>query len=346
MKRTIVIILLFGLVANLKAQSNPWTLTGNSNASSSNFIGTTNLVPLNIKTNNSTRLYIPANTSHLGIGTTSPQGNLHLHSTDLPSYSAAGLSYTNFFRMTNTMTGGGENDGFVITQNSKTLYMEQKEAAALHIFNNGKGITIDTGGRIGVNTLLPRQQLHVVDGNILLSHSSTRAPGSVNGSILFGAEITLPCQYGVWGIEYVNNDTEGYGLNFWKTWSCGTGFNHALFLSDSGNVGIGTKSPQAKLSVNGNICAKEVRVSLNGSPCWPDYVFEEDYSLTSLKELQKYVMENKHLPDIPSAEEIHDTGVDLGEMNALLLKKIEELTLYIIELEDRINKMEEQGGLK
>lgn len=347
MKKTLFIILFFFVFISMQyAQNTSWLLSGNSDASNANFVGTTNAVPLNIKTNNSTRLFVSAYSSHLGIGTTSPQGNLHLHSTDIPSYSIAGLSHTNFFRMTNSVTGAGENDGFVIRQSSKTVYIEQKEGSKLHILNNNKGITIDTSGNIGVNTQTPHQMLHVVDGNILLSHSSTRAPGSYNGSILFGAETSLSCPYGVWGIEYVNNETEGYGLNFWKTWSCGTGFNHALFLADNGNVGIDTKNPQAKLSVNGNICAKEVRVSLNGSPCWPDYVFEEGYSLTSLQELQRYVQENKHLPDIPSAKEVRDTGVELGEMNALLLKKIEELTLYVIELEERICIMENNGGAR
>lgn len=212
------------------------------------------------------------------------------------------------------------------------------------VTNSTLRMFVDTNGNIGVNTQYPKQMLHVVDGNILISASSSRAPGSPNGSMLFGSDVNSSCPYGVWGIEYLDDENDGHGLNFWKTWSCGTGMNYALFLSNSGNVGIGTKNPQAKLSVNGNICAKEVRVSLNGSPCWPDYVFGEDYSLTPLEDLKRYVKENRHLPDVPSAEEIRDTGVDLGEMNTLLLKKIEELTLYIIEMEDRISNMEERGG--
>lgn len=205
--------------------------------------------------------------------------------------------------------------------------------------NNTLRMYLDTNGNIGVNTQTPHQMFHVVDGNILLSHSSTRAPGSYNGSILFGTETSPSCPYGVWGIEYVNNETEGYGLNFWKTWSCSTGFNHALFLADNGNVGIGTKNPQAKLAVNGGILAKSVRVN-TGSTYWPDYVFEDGYTLMDLRELDAYVTTNKHLPGVPSAHEVNAGGsVDLGKMNTLLLEKVEELTRYVIDLQKQIDEL-------
>ncbi|WP_448105170.1 hypothetical protein [Pedobacter panaciterrae] len=105
-----------------------------------------------------------------------------------------------------------------------------------------------------------------------------------------------------------------------------------LYLKTTGNVGIGTTSPTEKLSVKGKIRAQEIKVE---SANWPDYVFAKDYKLPSLKETEKYIDEKGHLPGIPSAEEVKVNGIDLGEMNAKLLQKIEELTLHLIEKEKK-----------
>ncbi|CAA9194488.1 hypothetical protein FLA105534_00171 [Flavobacterium bizetiae] len=104
--------------------------------------------------------------------------------------------------------------------------------------------------------------------------------------------------------------------------------NDLILNLNDGYVGIGTANPKEKLSVNGNIRSKEVKVEITN---WPDYVFEEDYKIKSLDNLEKYIKENKHLPEVPRAKEITDNGLDLGEMNKILLKKIEELTLYLID---------------
>ncbi|WP_299608049.1 tail fiber protein [uncultured Aquimarina sp.] len=97
-----------------------------------------------------------------------------------------------------------------------------------------------------------------------------------------------------------------------------------------GNMGIGTNNTQGyKLGVKGKIAAEEVKVALyNG---WPDYVFEEDYHLPTLQAVEQHISENGHLENIPSATEVAENGIQLGEMNKKLLEKIEQLTLYMIE---------------
>ena len=77
---------------------------------------------------------------------------------------------------------------------------------------------------------------------------------------------------------------------------------------------------------------------------WPDYVFEEKYGLLPIAELEKYIQQNKHLPNIPSASEIEKEGIDLGANQTLLLQKIEELTLYIIDQHNRIENLEKQNS--
>ena len=92
-----------------------------------------------------------------------------------------------------------------------------------------------------------------------------------------------------------------------------------------------------QINNDGKVRTREIIVDTQ-TP-WPDYVFEDDYSLMSLKEIESFVNENGHLPNIPSAQTIQETGVDVGEMNRLLLEKIEELTLHIIQQQKEIDTL-------
>ncbi|WP_394773470.1 hypothetical protein [Flavobacterium sp.] len=114
-----------------------------------------------------------------------------------------------------------------------------------------------------------------------------------------------------------------------------------IIQAEGGNVGIGTTNPDSKLTIAGNIHAREVKVTLNAGVIVPDYVFANDYKLKSLQEVEEYIKQNSHLPEIPSAKEIEKNGLMLAEMNLNLLKKIEELTLHAIEQQKNITELTE-----
>lgn len=120
-----------------------------------------------------------------------------------------------------------------------------------------------------------------------------------------------------------------------------------MMINNIGNVGIGTGSallnPTEKLAVNGLIHTKEVKVDLLN---WPDYVFDKNYELPTLQTVEKQINENGHLKDIPSAKEVEENGVLLGEMNKKLLQKVEELTLYIIQMNKEIQELKLQTKTK
>jgi hypothetical protein len=115
-----------------------------------------------------------------------------------------------------------------------------------------------------------------------------------------------------------------------------------MIINSNGNVGIGVINPQNKLDVNGTIHSKSVLIDLNG---WSDYVFKQGYPLRPLSEVKAYIDQNQHLPEIPSEQEMEKNGLNVSEMNKLLVKKVEELTLYLIEMKAEIKELQNQNKL-
>ena len=207
--------------------------------------------------------------------------------------------------------------------------------------NKSTKLTVATNGNIGIGTTNPENaegwaKVLEVKGNTdskIISSSSSVQTGIFSHNFgFYGAPVG-----GIVGTT-TNNP-----------FSIMTNKSTKLTVAINGNVGIGTTNPDEKLTVNGNIHAKEVRVDLNIPP---DYVFDHYYSgvsklkpsykMPSLLEVEEFVKQNHHLPEIPSAQEIVENGLRLAQMNGLLLQKVEELTLYAIEQEKKQKSLEQE----
>jgi hypothetical protein len=132
----------------------------------------------------------------------------------------------------------------------------------------------------------------------------------------------------------------GWGIYHAASGTNPTTLSSVFFVQPGGNIGIGTTNPQYMLSVKGTIGAQEVIVTNTG---WSDYVFKPDYRLRPLSEVAGFIKENHHLPDILTEAEVQEKGIGLGEMQAKLLAKVEELTLHMIQADERNNRLERQN---
>jgi len=354
MKKSLLFLILLSFAfMDVYAQTPYWNTTGNALTNSTQFIGTTDFNPLIFKTNGLERMQLLPNKAFLGIGVSNPQATLHL-------FYPAGLEINQKLLQLTTSTSP---NGFSVfsNKNTKDIIFFQQEQSKFFLEGPGGGFVIAKDGNLGFGTDEPTEKIHL-EGKLLIERTA-----NTQSSLQFKHPNNT---------KDINQPPNSYTSYYWDIYSDieGLKFNtisspntnppkpvQRVVITSNGSVGIGVANPKAKLSVAGTVqadnaeiygrvfayelsveglmCAKEVRVMLSGSPCWPDYVFSKNYKLMPLQELEQFVNKNQHLPNVPSATSVAENGVELGEMNATLLKKVEELTLYIIDLQKQIDEL-------
>jgi hypothetical protein len=290
-------------------------------------------------------------TGRVGIGTTTPVTQLNvvtgstndgvrIHQTgttaaSLGLFNNSGRNWAIFSTGTGNVSEGAGNLGFY-----------DYSGGGYRMFVQG------STGNVGIGTITPSFKLHVNNGGLMLSGST---PGYGGPQLIFSDDI-VNYPNGRWAIEYLTADATRPsmgGMNFWKPFpDAGGAGNYSLFLKDDGKIGMGvtddnthgsycaTAFPSGyRLYVNGGILTTKVKVANYCSANWADYVFADDYQLKPLSEVEAYINANKHLPNIPSAQAIEEEGLDLAEIASKQMEKIEELTLYLIQMEKDLKQL-------
>lgn len=252
--------------------------------------------------------------------------------TDMPKF---------YFNKPLTVNGG------LSSYNSNDLYLQTMDVTRVTILNSN--------GKVGIGTGNPEGKLHVKGvayfGNENENSSHRVAIGGSGGnygSIGYGYKYTGTSNEHTYAVaDYASQLSFDIGGFTFKTAPSGTtgapvSFTNAMKILQNGNVGIGTNTIDYKLTVNGKIKAEEMAVVVDVPA---DYVFNDNYTLISLQEVEQFINDNNHLPGMPSAAEIKETGWEVGVMSNKMLEKIEELTLHMIELKkenDRLNRKNEE----
>ena len=296
-------------------------------------------------------LLTPSGTGNVGIGTPTPSATLDVYGTVLIDGPSGSLSFQGRNGYVTTVPGAanpfiyssarypGDGSGTFPFNN----YGEMIFQGNLRAGYNG-GFTFVTGqdSVIG-NTITPSVALRITEaGKVGIGTATPNASLDIWKAYSAGTD-SLRFSYNdgsaYWmGIQPYVVGAGNVGYKFRTTNATNT--VDALAITGAGNVGIGTTNPTKTLTVNGTILAKEVIVQSG----WADYVFDQNYRLAPLREVEARIKAEHHLPGIPSAQEVAEHGASMGEMQAKLLSKVEELTLHLIEQEKRIEKLEAENA--
>jgi len=195
--------------------------------------------------------------------------------------------------------------------------------------------TITTAGKTGIGSTNPKELLQV-NGNIATSGNNK---GYRFNTYYNGGNKFLASGYGA----ALTFDSTGTLQFAHSSASCSADgavtLNNVFAITKNGKVGINTSTPSEALTVNGVVLSQKVKVTQSG---WADYVFKPDYELRPLVKVEEFIRQNGHLPETPTEKEVKDNGADIGDTQVLLLKKVEELTLYIIEQQKQIELMQKE----
>ncbi len=288
------------------------------------------------------RLRIAKN-GNVGIGTTMPRSKFDVIGA-ISGNSFLGIYETNLTRYNRVFLGADASGGYIQTDYSSGGSLDFR----ILRYNTECVRILGSNGYVGIGISNPVSLLHLNGRNEFRigTDNSTGEYFSISkfdgGVAISSYEDATDANNGHGRIMFLNNGSKTTGLE-----KGGFIFKHIdgtvfLQIRNDGNVGIGTTTPQNKLDVAGTIRCTEVKVV---ALPWSDFVFHPTYKLRTLGEVEQFIKANNHLPEIPTESEVKQHGVGLGEMNAKLLQKIEELTLYMIEQNKKIERVEEQNNL-
>ncbi len=289
------------------------------------------------------------NSGKVGIATTTPNFNLQVHG--LVDYvtqtiydrnggvvsNGANYGKTSRIGLTNLTTGSGEFDGAVLRMSDNNLTIVNQEAGGLFIGSSGAYLNFNgASDKAYFGSSIPLAGVNYAYLNVQGSGDNglfVRAANS--GKYALGLKV------------YSNNENviEAYGtsatIKTFTVQGSGSTLINATGVTATGNVFLVQNSTRKLLQLtnDGILRARQIIVDQAN---WADYVFKPNYDLMSLEQVKKYIKENGHLPGIPSAKEIAETGINLSEMNTKLMEKVEELTLYIIQQQEKTKALEEK----